>query len=86
VSDARAAIALMRGQSWQDIATCPRGDRRVVLLISVNGPNGYITDPWTGWMNSDGTFARWPHEFPPTHWRAIEPKHPAPPKDPADEQ
>lgn len=26
------------------------------------------TDPYYVWMNSDGSFARWPHKFPPTHF------------------
>lgn len=53
---------------WQPIESAPKGRRKVIALVSNAGPNGYVTDPWTGWVEEDGSFARWPHQFPPTHW------------------
>lgn len=29
---------------------------------------GYITDPYCVWRNKDGSYARWPHPFEPTHF------------------
>lgn len=58
---------------WQPIETAPRGSRKVIVLISDAGPDGYVTDPWTGWVERDGKFARWPHKFPPTHWLELPP-------------
>lgn len=31
----------------------------------------YTTDPYCVWKNDDGTFARWPHPFPPTHFAIL---------------
>jgi hypothetical protein len=31
----------------------------------------YTTDPYYVWRESNGKFARWPHEFPPTHWHPM---------------
>ena len=58
---------------WQPIETAPRDSRKVIALISVAGPKGYITDPWTGWIEADGKASRWPHPFPPTHWFHLPP-------------
>lgn len=57
--------------AWQPIETAPVGRRKVILLISNKGPKGYVTDPWTGWIDAEGGVARWPHNFPPTHWMEI---------------
>ena len=47
----REAAAALSAQGWQDIATAPRDSRKVIVLISTAGPNGYVTDPWTGWID-----------------------------------
>jgi hypothetical protein len=28
----------------------------------------YTSDPYCVWRESDGSLARWPHPFEPTHW------------------
>lgn len=59
--------------TWQPIKDAPKDSKRPILLISNAGPNGYITDPYAGWQNADGTWERWPHPFPPTHFMIIPP-------------
>ena len=63
-----ALLAALRMREWRPIAEAPKGSRKVVALISNNGPRGYVTDPWTGWIEQSGRVARWPHYFPPTHF------------------
>lgn len=60
--------------SWKTIETAPK-DRRTMFVVKAfdvangfTGGNKYTTDPWCVWRNDDGSFARWPHNFPPTHW------------------
>jgi hypothetical protein len=31
----------------------------------------YTSDPYCVWKDPDGSFARWPHPFQPTHWRPL---------------
>lgn len=88
----RAAIALMRGQSWQDIETAPK-DGTYVLVANSHGSwiakwhpvyqSGYRpSNPWASMMLNHDHIQK-PGRFDkPTHWQPI----PAPPKDPADEQ
>lgn len=54
-----------------DTAPAP-GKRAVFVVIAINVECGtireYTSDPYCVFRNSDGSFARWPHKFPPTHW------------------
>lgn len=79
----KAAIALMRGQSWQPISTAPRDGSEV--LISNFGRSVVVASyerDYGGWCY------RWhPYDGPSvygdaTHWQPL----PTPPKDTADEQ
>jgi hypothetical protein len=63
---------------WQDIATAPKdGTREMFVVKAFNVCNGftggkpYTSDPWCVWRESDGSFSRWPHHFPPTHWHPL---------------
>lgn len=58
-------------KDWKDISELERNHKCVVLIAktdTVGTVSPYITDPWCGWRQADGTFARWPHPFPPTHF------------------
>lgn len=54
---------------WLDISKLET-KRKLVVLVAKTEIAGreYITDPWCGWLTDDGTFARWPHKFEPTHF------------------
>lgn len=63
---------------WKPISELPAERKMVVLvaidvLIPINETRStlYSTDPYCGWRNSDGSFARWPHPFPPTHFATL---------------
>lgn len=64
--------------NWLPIETAPK-DRKPFEMFAVIAKdvvvtsNGvpYTTDPYYVWRNNDGTFARWPHPFPPTHWHPM---------------
>lgn len=58
------------GEGWRDIASAPT-DRRNFLVIGYREDLNYWTDPWSVFRDADGGFARWPHDFPPTHWMPI---------------
>ena len=66
---------------WQPIETAPTEGREMFVVRAFRVSNGftggreYTTDPWCVWRQGDGTFARWPHHFEPTHWIPL----PAPP-------
>lgn len=76
-----AAIALMRGQSWQPIETAPKDG--VILGVSDDGIVRLISWHWHSdyqcwaYLGLGGWF-----KHRPVHWCEL----PAPPKDPADEQ
>jgi hypothetical protein len=76
----RAAIRALASSmaQWQDIATAPKdGTREMFVVKAFNVCNGftggkpYTSDPWCVWRESDGSFSRWPHHFPPTHWHPL---------------
>lgn len=64
--------------SWLPVSTAPK-DRKpysmfVVIAMDVILPGTsytYTTDPHCVWTNDDGTYARWPHSVPPTHWAPL---------------
>lgn len=34
-------------------------------------PSTYTTDPYCVWMEDEFVCARWPHQFPPTHFMLL---------------
>jgi hypothetical protein len=65
---------------WQPIETAPRDGRNgmfvVVGVTSGNGFTGgksYVSDPYCVWRDQGEVFARWPHNWPPTHWMPLPP-------------
>lgn len=54
---------------WQPISELNITDRTMFVVKAFNTPamNGYTSDPWCVWKEGD-CFARWPHQFPPTHF------------------
>ena len=66
--------------SWLPIESAPKSRKPfemfVVIAINVKPlPSGapYTSDPYCVWRESDGSFARWPHTYPPTHWFPLPP-------------
>lgn len=66
--------------NWQPIETAPQGHRPfpVFVVIAIGTTEAstnitYTSDPYCVWRKSDGSFARWPHYFPPTHWLPLPP-------------
>ena len=61
--------------SWRPIETAPKGrdpwSMFVVIAMNIipyQSSVPYTSDPYCVWRQADGTFARWPHYFEPTHW------------------
>lgn len=75
-----AAIALMRGQSWQSIETAPK-DGTSILATEIDGEPVVSYFDEGGWVYSWHAYDGYRH-WNPTHWQPL----PAPPKDTADEQ
>lgn len=50
--------------------------KKMVILIAkdvdIGNVKQYTTDPYIGWINADGSWARWPHNFEPTHYSEID--------------
>ena len=74
-----------RMSEWRDdMENAPR-DGTMFVVIGVTKGNGftggrpYTSDPWVVWSGEDGTFHRWPHNWPPTHWSPLDPP-PDPPQ------
>ena len=62
---------------WLPIETAPHYEKPCVMFVVVaidqkigkrTRRNFYTTDPYCVWRENDGSFARWPHSFSPTHW------------------
>lgn len=90
-----AAIALMRGQSWQPIETAPKDGSPILIFHPEGGVcEGFCPGEGFGWHVMDGTNtyigqksgkslpSLTTYMTPPTHWQPL----PSPPKDSADEQ
>jgi hypothetical protein len=64
---------------WQPIETAPKDGRKMFVVIAVGtipfpvSLSTYTSDPWCVWRKDGGGFARWPHDFPPTHWMPLPP-------------
>lgn len=68
---------------WLPISTAPKEPKPfnmfVVIALEVRVDSTglpYTSDPWCVWVNKDGSFARWPHSFAPTHWCPLPEYHP----------
>lgn len=52
-----------------------KSEKRMFVVIGIGVPMGsnrnYTTDPYCVWLNEDGTFSRWPHDFEPTHFMEL---------------
>lgn len=61
-------------QDWKPIWELNQNKKSVALIAktTMHGRE-YITDPWIGWRESNGSFARWPHPFAPTHFCDLPP-------------
>lgn len=69
--------------NWLPISTAPREFKPFNMFVAIAlevrlGPNSapYTSDPWCVWVDRDGSFARWPHSFAPTHWCPLPEYHP----------
>ena len=65
----------MIDSKWLPIETAPKTrlpwTMFVVIAFNVKprfNSSPYTTDPYCVWREIDGSFARWPHSFEPTHW------------------
>lgn len=63
---------------WQPIEHAPRdGSRTMFVVRAFNVCNKhtcgrpYTSDPYCVWRQENGTFARWPHKFDPTHFTEL---------------
>ena len=70
-----SALNFWHSARWQDIAALPANiGRKMFVAIGVTSGNGftggraYTTDPFCVWREPDGGFARWPHNWGPTHF------------------
>jgi hypothetical protein len=69
-----AGISYLKKVGWKPIETSPSGMAMFVVIgvnVAVGGSVKYTTDPYCVWKKKDGTFARWPHDFQPTHWMPL---------------
>jgi hypothetical protein len=70
--------------AWQPIETAPklRSTMIVVRAFDVPAQQGallYTSDPYCVWWDTyENRWMRWPHSYPPTHWRALSEDAPAP--------
>lgn len=70
----RVLACLEPGQGWRDIRSAPDRALIVAKAINITLPSGqkYTSDPWVVWRQ-DGSYARWPHDFQPTHFIPLPP-------------
>jgi hypothetical protein len=75
---ARAQLALQSAPNvgmgeWISVDERLPDPRKQVLVIAVGaGPQKrYTTDYYAAWQNDSGTWERWPHREPPTHWMPL---------------
>lgn len=77
----RGEARAQQDDAWRPIESAPR-TRHPMFVVRAFSGNGYSSDPWCVWRESDGGFARWPHDFPPTHWMPL----PAAPREQSGEE
>ncbi|WP_234731769.1 hypothetical protein [Acidocella facilis] len=70
------ALAKPSAEAWLKIeGDLPQRDARGMRLnyiLCAKYPNGYWSDPTYSWMDEDGSFPRWKHVFPPTHFITVD--------------
>lgn len=71
-----AQAALAAADEWEPIetareSTVPGRFEGLICAIRLADGTPYFSDIYHSWKNPDGTWARWPHDFPPTHWRPL---------------
>ncbi len=59
-----------------DTAPCMSCPNKMFVVIGIDikvteTSPPYTTDPWCVWREKNGSFTRWPHPFPPTHWAPL---------------
>lgn len=61
--------------AWKTIDSAPWGKMFIAIGKTdgneYTGGRPYVTDPWIVWKDSHDGFARWSHEWAPTHWAEI---------------
>lgn len=76
INAARAYIDLVKLRPIEELQVT---DRTMFVVIALNVKNGftlgkeYTSDPYCVWKEDDGSFARWPHHFAPTHFYLLPP-------------
>lgn len=59
---------------WKPIGTAPQNTKKMFVVCAFNVYNNsvknYTSDPVTTWAEN-GSFPRWKHDFPPTHWTEL---------------
>lgn len=67
---------------WRPIEDLPKDmGMKMFVAKAINVCNGftggkpYSSDPWCVWQELKGTFARWNHNFPPTHFLLLPPQN-----------
>lgn len=63
---------------WISLSERKPDEKHLVVFrafdVDIGRGKAYTTDPYCGWMSSDGEFVRWPHNaMPPTHWMELPP-------------
>ncbi|WP_170150081.1 DUF551 domain-containing protein [Kushneria sinocarnis] len=65
---------------WISVEDFLPNERDPILMVAINAKGGnYTTDIYAGWWrgseieNSGENWARWPHDFEPTHWQPLPP-------------
>lgn len=62
---------------WEKLENLPnefcKGSKKMFVVKGIDVPlkfdgKPYTTDPYCVWVQLNGTLARWPHEFEPTHF------------------
>ena len=70
-------LGVAAASQWRPIETAPRLGRtmyvvRGFFVTNVNAHvRDYTTDAYCVWPDPDGGWVRWPHTFPPTHWKPL---------------
>jgi hypothetical protein len=90
---ALSAVAPVQVEPWQPIETAPKSQLDGMFVVrgfrvstGLSAGHTYTTDPYCVWRDDgDGSFARWPHQFAPTHWMPLPPAPQASPQGGADQ-
>lgn len=61
---------------WEKLDNLPnefcKGSKKMFVVkgidVKLTSGQSYTTDPYCVWVQPNGTLARWPHQFEPTHF------------------